>query len=219
MTAPLIASPRSASQNGHQSPRSTPPIRQRNVTRIAIGVVILALSTLGVVGLRSEASATRPVLVVTRTVSSGEPIRRGDVRAIQVPTATSADLVPAADLDLIVGRTARTTLVDGSLLSPGQITDAMARSGTAMVGATLKDGQFPTTLRVGDRVLAVSTSDGATGGDTGAPRSTRGVVIDIVEQTTDSPGTVVSLRVPLDDAPAVAAAGGAGHVSLVSVEP
>ncbi len=219
MSTPVTATPRTAPQNGHQSARPVPPVRQRNFTRIAIGVVVLSLSTLGVVSLGSSSSATRAALVVTRTVASGERIEASDVRTIQVPTTLEADLVPAADMNRVVGRTARTTLADGSVLSPGQLGRADTHSGTAVVGATLKAGQFPTTLGVGDRVLVVATSDSPDNLDAGTASSTRGVVIDLVEQTTDSQSTVVSLRVPVAAASTVAAAGGSGHVSLVSVEP
>lgn len=219
MSTPMTATPRTAPKNGHQPTRPVPPVRQRNFTRIAIGVIVLALSTLGVVSLRSNNSATRAALVVTRTVASGERIEASDVRTIQVPTTLDADLVPAADINRVIGRTARTTLIDGSLLSPGQLARADTQSGTAVVGATLKAGQFPTTLSVGDRVLVVATSDNPDNPDAGTASPTRGVVVDLVEQTTDSQSTVVSLRVRVEAAPTVAAAGGSGHVSLVSVEP
>ncbi|MGZ6975635.1 MAG: SAF domain-containing protein [Acidimicrobiia bacterium] len=189
------------------------------MTRIAIGVVVLALSTLGVVSLRSNNSVTRSRLVVTRTVASGERIEANDVRTIQVPATLDADLVPAADINRVVGRTARTTLIDRSLLSPGQLARADTQSGTAVVGATLKAGQFPTTLGIGDRVLVVATSDNPDNLDSGATSSTRAVVVDLVEQTTDSQSTIVSLRVRVEAAPTVAAAGASGHVSLVSVGP
>ena len=215
MTAP----PRTAPKNGHHPTPPVPPVRQRNLTRIAIGVVVLALSTLGVVSLRSSDSATSATLVVTRTVAPGERIEASDVRTIQVPTTLDADLVPAANINRVVGRTAGTTLADGSLLSPGQLARTDAQAGTAVVGASLKAGQFPTTLRVGDRVLVVTTSDNPDNLDVGAEPSTRGVVIDLVEETSDTQSSVVSLRVPAKDAPTVAAAGGSGHVSLVSVEP
>jgi hypothetical protein len=195
-----------------------PPIRQRNLTRIALGVVVLAISTLGVVSLRSDASATRSVLVVTRAVAAGERVRGTDVRRVQVPAAIGAQVVSATDLGDVVGRIARTTLVDGSLLSPGQLTTDNADSDTAVVGATLKDGQFPTTLTVGDRVLVVTAATSSAGIDEAAPRSARGVVIDLADAP-DTSATVVSLRVPLEVAPTFAAAGGDGHVSLVSVEP
>lgn len=219
MSTPMTATPCTTPQNGHHPTRPVPPVRQRNLTRIAIGVIVLALSTLGVVSLRSSTSATRAALVVTRTVAPGERIEASDVRTIQVPTTIDAALVPAADINRVVGRTARDTLADGSLLSPGQLARADTQSGTAVVGATLKAGQFPTTLGVGDRVLVVTTSDNPDNLDSGAASSTRGVVIDLVEQTTDSQSTVVSLRVPVEAAPTVAAAGGSGHVNLVSVEP
>ncbi|MGZ4802811.1 MAG: hypothetical protein ACXV9P_09420, partial [Acidimicrobiia bacterium] len=101
----------------------------------------------------------------------------------------------------------------------GQLARADTQSGTAVVGATLKAGQFPTTLGIGDRVLVVATSDNPDNLDSGATSSTRAVVVDLVEQTTDSQSTIVSLRVRVEAAPTVAAAGASGHVSLVSVGP
>lgn len=219
MSTPIAAPSRTVGQNGHRAPPPVPPVRQRNLNRIAIGVVVLALSTLAVVSLRSSDSATSTALVVNRTVAPGERIKASDVRSIRVPATIDADLIRAAELNRVVGRTAGTTLARGSLLSAGQLARTDAQPGTAVVGATLKAGQFPTTLRVGDRVLVVTTSDNPDNLDVGAGPSTRGVVIDLVEETSDTQSSVVSLRVPAKDAPTVAAAGGSGHVSLVSVEP
>ena len=219
MTTPMTATPVAAGQNGHRPTRPVPPVQRRNLTRIAIGVVVLALSTLGVVSLRSSDAATRTAVVVAQTVPTGERIKASDVRTIRVPASVDLNFVPAAGLNRVVGRTASTTLVAGSLLSPEQLARTDAQPGTAVVGATLKAGQFPTTLSVGDRVLVVTTSDNPDNVDAGATTSTRGVVIDLVQETTDTQSTVVSLRVPIEAAPPVAAAGGSGHVSLVSVGP
>jgi hypothetical protein len=219
VSTPIPAPSRTVGQNGHRPTPSVPPIRQRSYTRIAIGVVVLGLSTLGVVSLRSGDSASTIALVVNRTVASGERINASDVRSIRVPATIDAHVVPAAELNRVVGRTAGTTLKRGSLLSAGQLARTDGQPGTAVVGATLKAGQFPTTLGVGDRVLVVTTSDNPNSLDVGAASSTRGVVVDLVQGASGTGTSVVSLRVDAQDAPTVAVAGGSGHVNLVSVEP
>jgi hypothetical protein len=97
-----------------------------------------------------------------------------------------------------------------SALTPGQAT----------VGASLKAGQFPTSLHVGDKVLAVATPSTAT--STNASQQVEPVpatVSDIgrIDETNDN--TAMSLTLDQSDAPAIAAAGASGNLSLVVLAP
>ena len=209
--------------NGHRPDNGpVPPVRRRNLTRTAIGVVVVAVSILGVVSLTATTGRSRTVLAAAHTVPAGEAITVSDLRAIRVPSTLAVPTVAAADRARIVGRRAATTLTAGALLTDRQVGVSGATAGTALVGATLKPGQYPTQLAVGDRVLLVIAP---TPSGTDTPRDqapVRGVVTDLGSDATGPQSNgmmVVSLRVRATDAPTVAAAGGSGSLDLVVIAP
>ena len=209
--------------NGHRPDSGpVPPVRRRNLTRTAIGVVVVAVSILGVVSLTATTGRTRAVLVAVHTVPAGEAITAADLRAIRVPSTLAVPTVAAADRARIVGRRSLATLTAGALLTDGQFGSSGATAGTAVIGATLKPGQYPTQLAVGDRVLLVIAPN-PSGTDTpGDQAPVRGVVTDLGSDATGTQSNgmmVVSLRVRATDAPTVAAAGGSGSLDLVVVAP
>jgi hypothetical protein len=216
MTTTTEAGPARTHVNGAVPARPTPPIRQRNVARIAIGTLVLVLSTLGVVALTAHTGATRRVLIVRHSVAAGEPLHPGDLATVAVDADLPVAAVSASKLDRFVGQAAAVTLVRGALLSPSQIATSTDPAGTALVGATLSVGQYPSTLQVGDRVLVVTTETADSNTTAEDPQTVRGLLVELVTGSTSSEPTVVTVRVPVDAAPQVAAAG-AGHVSLVSV--
>lgn len=218
MTTTAMTSAGLSQRNAASTARPIPPIRQRNVARIAIGTLVLVVSILGVVALTARTGATRRILMVRHRVAAGEPLRSGDLRSVVVDTGVPVSVIAAALRDKIVGHRAAVTLVPGTLLVSAQIGGSMDTAGTALVGATLSSGQYPSTLQVGDRVLVV-TSDAPEGAAaTAEPQTDRGVLVALVPGTSASDPTAVTLRMPIAAAPSVAAAG-AGHVSLVSVGP
>lgn len=218
MTTTTEAGPARTHANGAMPARPTPPIRQRNLARIAIGTLVLVVSTLGVVALTAHTGATRQVLIVRHDVAAGEPLRPGDLATVTLDADLQVAVVSASQLDRLVGHRATATLVRGALLSPNQIGTSTDTVGTALVGATLSAGQYPSTLQVGDGVLVVTTETADSSTTAVDPQTIRGIVVELLTGSTTSEPTVVTLRVPVDAAPQVAAAG-AGHVSLVSVGP
>lgn len=216
MSAPTITPSTRSSTNGQRPMGATPPIRQRNVARVAIGTLVVVLSTLGVAAITARAGATREVVIVRRNVAAGQPIRASDLGTVTVAADLPVAVVSASHVDRVVDRRAAVTLTRGSLLSTSQIGDATGTGGTALVGAALTAGQYPSTLQVGDRVLII-TAPTADSADAAPGSPIRGLVVDLTTGPTGStPGVVVSLRVSIGAAPTVAAAG-AGHLSLVSV--
>jgi hypothetical protein len=207
-----------AQLHGASTARTIPPIRQRNAARVAIGTLVLVVSILGVVALTAHTGATRRVFVVRHRVAAGEPLRPADLGTVAVDASLPAPVVTASQRDQILGHRAAVTLMPGALLVRDQIGESTDVSGTALVGATLSPGQYPSTLEVGDRVLVV-TSDAAAGAAAIAdPHTDRGVLVALVPGASSSDPTAVTLRMPIAAATSVAAAG-AGHVSLVSVGP
>jgi Flp pilus assembly protein CpaB len=164
----------------------------------------------------TSAADRSPVLVVARPVTAGSTIESSDLREVLVGSSPAASTVAASRRSSIVGRTAAVDLVPGSLLSSSQVADGPAAgTGQAVVGATLKEGQFPVELGVGDHVLAIvlpSESADPTGAATPTPIEATVVGVRPLD---DGGGIDVSLAVRPDQATPLAVAGARARLSLV----
>lgn len=229
MSLDTASARRNGSGRGGSTPTASPPARapstrrsagRRSTGRIAAGVVVLALSALGAVTVYSSAADRTAVIGVVRDVPPGAVVSEADLREVSISVGDGVRTVPADQAAEVIGRTATSGLTAGSLLNPEQLADGPDwPAGTVLVGAALKEGQFPVGLTVGDPVEIVETPAADTSG-TGEPVS-RGVgtVTDLAESVDGQSVRTVSIAVPSEDAAAISAAGAAGRVSLVVTRP
>jgi Flp pilus assembly protein CpaB len=187
-----------------------------NRTRIAVGVFAMIACALAAGVAFTTAADRSPALVIARPVTAGSTIESSDLREELVGSSPAGSTVAANRRSSIVGRTAAVDLLPGSLLSSGQVADGPAAgTGQAVVGATLKEGQFPVELGVGDRVLAiVLPSESAEPSGAVTPSSVSATVVG-VRPLDDGGGIAVSLAVAPDRAPSLAVAGARARLSLV----
>jgi hypothetical protein len=99
--------------------------------------------------------ARTDVLVVARTVPAGDRITDADLRVGSVAVSKGIAIVLARDKAAVVGRTASVALTPGSLLAPAQYTEAVADSDRVQFGIAVKPGQYPPSIREGDKVVIV----------------------------------------------------------------
>ena len=194
--------------------------RSRSTARIAIGVLVVALSALGAAVLFSSAADRVTVIGVARDVPVGQKITEADLREVSIAGGSGLQSVLADDAATVVGRTASVQLIGGSLLNPGQLADGPSLpDGTVIAGAVLKGGQYPVGLSIGDTVDVIeTTSPDASGVGEPVVRG-RATVTDIAEPDDGQSQLLVSLAVPSDAATAVSSAGAAGRISLVVTAP
>lgn len=194
--------------------------RSRSTARIAIGVLVVALSALGAAVLFSSAADRVTVIGVARDVPIGQKITEEDLREVSIAGGSGLQSIPADDAATVIGRTASVQLIGGSLLNPGQLADGPSLpEGTVIAGAVLKGGQYPVGLSIGDTVDVVeTTSPDASGVGEPVVRG-RATVTDIAEPDDGQSQLLVSLAVPSDAATAVSSAGAAGRISLVVTAP
>lgn len=201
--------------------RLVPPGRQRSVPLAVVGVLLCFLGALVFGALHLRLDHRVAVLAVARPVTAGEVIHDADLRVVRVSTGDLAT-VSAEDRSAVVGHVAAMSLAPGSLLVRSELgSSSSLQAGQAVVGVALKAGQLPGVLRPGDRVLVIDTGS-PTSASPSSASATAGSrvegVVAAVSEAPDSPGvTVVSLTVDAADAPAIATAAAAGHVSLVLV--
>jgi hypothetical protein len=179
------------------------------------------------------------VIGVARQVPQGQIVEVTDLRQVDVSLAGGVDVVPVADASEVIGKQASVTLLAGTLLSPSDVgTTRKLPAGQAIVGVDLKPGMMPAGgVVAGETVLVVLTTpagtalSGATSSATsgsGGPRSASSgqkaviataTVIGVDNSPNDggSGDAVVSLDVPLAEAPLVADSSATGQAALVLV--
>ena len=121
----------------------------------------------------------------------------------------------------IVGKVAAVSLVPGELVTSGQLSiGPRLAAGQAVVGLSLRPGQFPAGLRPPDQVMVVDAGTGGESPNASATPSSPAVLVAraevfSVDVAADGQTTVASVITPQSLAPQVVEAGAKGGVSLV----
>jgi len=187
-----------------------------------VGVAAVVVGALVALALYTNLDRRQTVLAVRRPVAAGGVIAVEDLYQVRVSPAAGITPIPVSRSTTVVGRTAAVPLVQGTLLVQAQLGSAATlQAGQAIVGLALKPGQAPASLRAGTRVEVIDTVKATNAGDQPRPvvLSSSAVVTpsdgDGAAKASSNGTTLVSLTLPAGDAPAVAAAGKDGRVSLV----
>jgi hypothetical protein len=204
----------SGSQGSEQSARlASPPVApripgRRNPKWIALGLVALCLGALLSFVIYSRVVHQSAVIAVTHTVHRGSTVRASDLTTVTVGGQPGVRMVPASELQLLIGRQAVYDLVAGSILPVGAIADvAVPATGRTIVGIRLVAGRAPVGLLVPDapvRLVAIPPA-GADPGFTDAS-SGRTIIARVISQVDGADGTsvVINVDVPATQAPVVA---------------
>lgn len=195
----------------------TPPVGRRSRWRLLAGVMVVLASVAGFVAFNTVATDTTPVLMVARPVPMGQPLSSGDVQVVDVRLAPGVEAVPAAELNLLVGRPAAVPLEPGALLTQAHVGPAaVPAAGEVLVAEAVP--LPPSGLGAGSRVRVLVTPGGTGGaaaeGQGAVLASATATVVD-VGPVDGSGGRVVSLLLRPSDGEQVATAAAAGRVSLV----
>jgi Flp pilus assembly protein CpaB len=197
--------------------------RRPKLSWIALGLaVVLAGGLFGAIALARVADRS-PVLALAMPIERGEMLTDEHLRIVNVAVDELLPLVSADYRGALVGQTATGPLPAGSLVTRDQFSDGpQVPAGSSVVGLALQPGEYPiAALMPGDRVEVVRTPD-ATGarsdGGSGASVLTEDAEVYAVGALSEtSVGLMVSLTVPQDSGPAIAAAAAEGRVRLVLV--
>ena len=123
-------------------------------------MVLVPLSAMLSVSVVQQLGNRISVLRAARTIEAGQVLTADDFQVVDVAIDGNAQVVSAKDRDTLVGLTAPARIPSGSLVSPADFEAGVGLpAGTVVVGAVLQAGEIPTgELRVGDRVLVLSTA-------------------------------------------------------------
>lgn len=207
-------------------------MRQRRWPLALVAALVALGSALVFAVLWLNAGNRQPVLAIARPVPAGQVLSADDLRVVRVSSDPGIDPIPASRRGAVIGQTATSGLVPGSLLTEGQLGGSVTLlgPGQAVVGLALKGGQLPTSnLKVGDQVVIVQTPPPGAGSaavDPSGAAGTQGTgfvlgagrVFGIDKAEDGSRDVVVSLSVAREIAAGVVAAASGDRVSLVLVQ-
>lgn len=201
------------SSDGARNLRARP---RRDLRLIAIGVLAICLSGLGAVWLYSSATDAVSVVAVLRDVHRGQQIADGDVGLLSLPSVPGLETVPAEDLEAVIGQSAHTDLVSGSLLSPRSFGEPVVSVGMAQLGLRLSPGRVPVTeLPPGTSVLLVAVAR-----DGGEPPNAPSVPASVSSLGTEQPdgSILLDVDVPHEQAERVARLAASDQLVVVRQE-
>jgi hypothetical protein len=230
-TTTMTPRTRSGATNGHTPPgmRIAPAKPRRNSALIAVGVLLMVGCGLIAAVLQMRATSKTAVLAVAHQIPAGQAVRSSDLSTVEISGGAGLNAIGASDRAAIVGKTAGVTMMPGTLVTRAQLAGSTSvTKGKVVIGLALKPGQVPTShLKSGDEVLVVGTGPAAqlAPGDTSSASSNntpngsvlvrRARVFGVDGGSRVNDTTSVSIVDDEADAPAVAAAGSAGQVTLV----
>ena len=199
------------------APTMAPPRRRRQPRLLATAAVLMVLGALAAVWVVNAIGERVSVVAVAAEVRYGEVVERGDLVEAQFSVDEALSPVLFSEVDELVGMTAATDLLPGSLLTREQLTrEQLPPDGSQLVGVAVPSGQLPATpLRPRDEVLLVPViiADGS-GSAEGLPSPYEGVVV-TVGPVGVSGTRVVDVLVDDRDAADVASRGAASGLAIV----
>ncbi|MET9531639.1 MULTISPECIES: hypothetical protein [unclassified Streptomyces] len=213
--------------------------RERKPALAALAVLLILVGALGATVLVLRAGNRVEVVKLTENVEAGEAIKNSDVTTVMVADDDSIDYIKADQLSLVEKTlTAKSALYAGSLLVGQMFTgDKGTPAGKAVVGLSLKDGQYPTGIKAGDTVTIYrvgdrngSSSSSSSGSQSGSSNSSGtsggGVIVERAtishaakpnDSTISSGNLAVTVLVDNADAAALSQAASAGEAAVVTV--
>ncbi|MEW2523256.1 MULTISPECIES: hypothetical protein [unclassified Streptomyces] len=204
--------------------------RERKPALAALAVLLILVGALGATVLVLRAGDRIEVVKVTKEIPAGESPKEGvNISPVLVAEDTGIKYVKWSQRKTLEDYKAKSTIPAGSV-AVGQMfaVDGGVPSGKSTVGLSLKEGQYPSTLKQGDTVAAYrvtangsggkGTERGGAGGSTPIVADARVNTVASKNDSTISTGNLsVTLLVDADDAASLTAAASAGEVSLVVV--
>ena len=190
-----------------------PPARRKSPVRIAIAVSVTSVGALLIGYAFLSISDTTGVVVAHQTIERGTTITSDDLTVANVKLDPSIAIVPANEMDELLGQTSAVEIVEGSLLSPAEVTtDAVPGLGETLVNLALQPGQFPP-LYGGAPIRVVSTASNNDEPPTESPRYIEATVVD--SSPTEDGLTIVNVVVPSDQAGLLATRAATGRIAIV----
>ena len=185
------------------------PARRVRVPWLAAAVGAALLTAAIVLWGFGRAADRREVLMVAEAIGRGETIEPTDLTTSFVAVDTPTQLYSAEQLEQIVGSVAATDLAPGDLVGPSTVTSGeQLPEGWQDIGGLLRAGNYPSSIAIGDRMLALPQE--------GEPLGVEVLVVDV--SIGDDRAALVVLAAPPTDAGRVAQWSADENLVLVGVD-
>jgi hypothetical protein len=200
--------------------------RRRRTPFVALGGLLVIVCVLAYAYGAVRLGDRIQVLAVARPVPAGQAFTAADLTQVSAARDPNAPLIPAAQAEQVIGRTAVVPLLPGTLLTPALVGDAaFPPPGKVTASVAVKPGQYPQGLAAGTRVAAYVSPDPSSNARPGAapngstpPTRLQAVVLGVDLGGDGQGATVVTLLLDASDGARLAAAP-AGGVVLMQTAP
>ncbi|MDT9690576.1 hypothetical protein Q5762_19955 [Streptomyces sp. P9(2023)] len=216
---------RSSGPAQHVGERLPTPPRERKPALAALAVLLILVGALGATVLVLRAGERIEVVRITKDVPAGKSVTDAAIAPVMVADDPDINYVRWEQKDVLKKLQTKNTLVAGTVAIGEMFSDkAGLPDGKAFVGLSLKEGQYPVGLKVGDKVSAYRVGGDAGKSDKGSGSNTLLVqdatVNDILVGDGDSVGSgslPVTVMVNGSEIAELTQAAAAGEVALVLV--
>ncbi|UNS97110.1 hypothetical protein MMF93_11765 [Streptomyces tubbatahanensis] len=150
--------------------------RERKPALAALAVLLVLLGALGATVLVMRAGDRVEAVALTKRVPRGQPVPQSAIKSVMVAEDSDIEYVRWDQRGLLTKYRTATDLVGGTVLVGSMLTkDKGLEPGKAVVGLSLKSGQYPPRLEEGDTVSAYRVGRSASsGGDGGSDDESQG---------------------------------------------
>jgi hypothetical protein len=133
--------------------------RHRNPGWLLAGVLLVLVSAIGGVLLFASADDRHGVLVAAADLEVGQPLRRADLRVVQMSAAEGVSTLGTDDAAVLIGQIAIGRIPAGTVLNPSMFdTSSPLAAGEMVFGAALDPGEAPLSgVVVGSAVRLLAT--------------------------------------------------------------
>lgn len=193
---------------------SLPMIRNRS--RLVAGLIAITFSCLLASVVYGDLNNRSEVLVLSHSVEQGHIISTSDLTTSEVSLAANVRSLAPGQRSTLIGQKASTRLEAGTMLSPDLVDPVNQMTiGTATAAALMKPGQYPASMKVGDRVRLITPAPSTAPIDGFTPPLIDGSVTSIDRASEASGAASVSFIIPEQFANAVASSGATGSLAAV----
>jgi hypothetical protein len=191
--------------------------RERKPALAALAVLLVALGALGSGFLVLDSGHRVGAIEITESLGAGQQIPLSAMREVEIASDSGVSYVPWADEAQVARVFAATAIPAGTLLTAAMTagSDKVADS-DAQVGLSLKEGQAPAGLQIGDTVQALAVGAATGCGSTTGEALGNGVVTSVSGGAAGDGTESVTLAVPVGaNATQLACAAASSQVAVI----
>jgi hypothetical protein len=134
--------------------------RERKPALAAVAVLLILGGGLAVGYLMTSSAKRVDAIEISQPVGEGQQIASADMREVQIAADSGISYVPWSEANGVARSFASINIPAGTLLTPEMAAAAdTLTNGKDVLGLSLKDGQLPVGLAVGDRINIYEVSD------------------------------------------------------------